>query len=123
MARLNDFSHGRKDATMLDPRDIVIDKSFNYRDVRSEESRAHIAWLKKSIRENGVQEPIRVRFEEGTITLVNGECRLLACLSLRAEGHEIYIPAISTKGDVSASHQTAALTGAARAWQQLRGGK
>lgn len=99
MARLNEFAHGRRDAVLLDPKDIIIDKSFNYRDVNSEESRAHIDWLAKSIRENGVQEPIRVRFEEGKITLVNGECRLLACQRLRKAGVEVFIPAITTKGD------------------------
>lgn len=97
--RLNDLGHGRKDAVMLDPKDIVIEKGFNYRDIDSEAAQKHIEWLKQSIRENGVQEPIRVKWEDEKAVLVNGECRLIACKQLRKEGLEIFIPALQVKGD------------------------
>lgn len=97
--RLRDLGHGRQDAVKLDPRDIRIEKGFNYRDINSEAAQAHIDWLEKSIRENGVQEPIRVRYDNGVITLVNGECRLIAAKRLRSKGVDLFIPAIVTKGD------------------------
>lgn len=99
MGRLADLGHGRREAIMLDPRDIRIEKGFNYRDTSSEEAKKHIAWLRKTIRESGVQEPIRVTYDDGVATLVNGECRLIACKQLRNEGLEVFIPAIVTKGD------------------------
>lgn len=97
--RLNDLAHGRMDAPRLDPRDIVIRADFNFRDTTSEAAKKHIAWLKESIRENGVQEPIRVEFLKDTVYLVNGECRLIACRQLWEEGVEVFVPAIQIKGD------------------------
>lgn len=99
MPRLNDLGHGRKDMVMLDPADIIIQKNFNYREIQSEAAQKHIDWLAQSIRENGVQEPIDVKFEGGKVFLVNGECRLLACRKLRKSGLEIFIPAVAVKGD------------------------
>lgn len=99
MARLTDLAHGKLDAPKLDPRDIIIRKGFNFRDTKSEASQAHIAWLKSSIRDNGVQEPIRVEFIDGKPYLVNGECRLIALRQLWNEGLEVYVPAIQIKGD------------------------
>jgi len=99
MARLNDLSHGRLDAPRLDPREIVIREGFNYRDTNTEASLKHIAWLKESIRERGVEEPIRVEYKGGTVFVVNGECRVKALRQLWDEGVEVYVPAIVAKGD------------------------
>lgn len=99
MPRLNDLGQGKLEAPKLDPRDIIIRKGFNYRDTGSEVSQSHIGWLKESIRATGVQEPIRVEFIDGKVFLVNGECRLRACLELVKEGLDVRIPAIAVKGD------------------------
>jgi ParB family chromosome partitioning protein len=99
MARFNDMGEGRLEAPRIRPSDIIIKPGFNYRDTDSDASRAHIAWLKESIRLNGVQEPIRVEYVDGKVYLVNGECRVKACLELEAEGLEVRIPAALVKGD------------------------
>jgi len=97
--RLKELSHGCQDAVKIDPRQIVVRENFNFRDTTSEAAQKHIAWLRESIRENGVQEPIRVEFINDTVYLVNGECRVRAALELWKEGLEIYVPAIQVKGD------------------------
>ena len=99
MARLNDLAHGKLDSPKLDPRDIIIRDGFNFRDTSTEAAQKHIAWLKESIRVNGVQEPIRVEFVDGKVYLVNGECRLRALQQLWDEGLEIYVPAMPVRGD------------------------
>jgi hypothetical protein len=65
----------------------------------SEHVKNHIAWLKGSIRERGVEQPIRVEFDAGKVYLVDGQCRLEALKQLWDEGLEIYVPAIAAKGD------------------------
>lgn len=109
MARLTDLGHGKLDCPKLDPRDVIIRKGFNYRDTSTEAAEAHIQWLMGSIKEIGVQEPIRVEFADGKAYLVNGECRLLACQRLWKEGVKVpykeggfgppLIPAIQKSGD------------------------
>ena len=71
--------------------------------------RAHIDWLKTSIKEHGVQEPIRVEYDGEKVYLVNGECRVIACKELWKEGVKVpykdgtsgppLVPAIVVKGD------------------------
>lgn len=109
MPRLNDLAQGRGDIVKLDPRVVVIRPDFNYRDTASEVSEAHIRWLMESIREVGVQEPITVQYIDGKVLLVNGECRLKACIRLFEEGLSVpykdgssgppLIPAMTAKGD------------------------
>ena len=82
MSRLNDLALGRLDAVKLDPRIIQVRPGWNYRDTTTPVSEAHIQWLMESIKEVGVQEPIRVEYVDGKVYLVNGECRLKACLRL-----------------------------------------
>jgi len=53
--------------------------------------KAHIAFLKDSIREIGVQEPISVELIDGVIYLVDGECRLRALKELWDEGKEVFV--------------------------------
>ena len=97
--RLTDFGHGRVDAPRLDPRDIIIRDSWNYRDCTTPAAEAHIAFLKDSIALRGVQEPIRVELIDGKVYLVNGECRLRALRKLWDEGNEVFVLSIQGKGD------------------------
>ena len=97
--RLTDFGHGRVDAPRLDPRDIIIRDSWNYRDCTTPAAEAHIAFLKDSIAKRGVQEPIRVELIDGKVYLVNGECRLRALRKLWDEGNEVFVLSIQGKGD------------------------
>ena len=99
VTRLNDLGKRAGEVVLLNPKDVIIQKGFNYRDMESAAVLSHIEWLKASIRDRGVQEPIRVKFEEGKVYLINGECRLLACKALRKEGTEVFIPAVTAKGD------------------------
>lgn len=99
MARLNDLGVGKLEGPKIDPRVVIIRPDFNYRDTSSSAARAHIAWLKESIKDRGVDEPIWVEFEGGKVYLIDGECRLLALRELWNEGNEIRVPAIAYRGD------------------------
>jgi ParB-like chromosome segregation protein Spo0J len=99
MGRLNDLALGKVEAPKLDPRIIIVRHGYNYRDVTTPEAKRHIAWLKESIREHGVQKPIGVEYIDGKVYLVDGECRLSACVGLWQDGVEVLIPAIVVKGD------------------------
>jgi ParB-like chromosome segregation protein Spo0J len=99
MARLNDLGKGKMEAPKLRPEIIKIKPGHNYRDMTSPDVRAHIDWLKGSIREIGVQEPIDVTFDDGVVYLEAGECRLTAAQELRKEGWDGYIPAFGVQGD------------------------
>lgn len=98
MPRLTDLANGRVDVPKLDPFDIHIRKGFNYRDVESEATQKHIAWLKESIRENGIQKPVEVEYFDGKAWLVDGECRLLAARALAKERVAVLVPCIQVKG-------------------------
>jgi hypothetical protein len=86
---------------MHDPRDIRIDPNWNGRIMTSPEALAHISALEASILKDGVREAIKVRYDTktGIRTLVAGQCRLTACLNLRAQGHKIMIPCERVEGD------------------------
>lgn len=99
MARLNDLGSGKLEAPKLRPEIITIKPGNNYRQMDKPEVRAHIDWLKDSIRQFGVQEPIDVSFVDGKVYLEAGECRLTACKELRKEGWDGYIPCFAVKGD------------------------
>ena len=85
----------------LRPEIITIIAGQNYRDMTSEETKAHVAWLKQSIRIEGVKDPIDVIFSDGKWFLApgGGECRLTACKELRKEKWDGYIPCFQVKGD------------------------
>ena len=102
MAQLRQLSQGKLEAYKIDPREVRIKPDFNYRDTSSEAATKHIAWLKESIRERGVDEAIWVENDGDTFWLVDGECRLRALCELWDEGLEVYVPTISFKGDESA---------------------
>lgn len=99
MARLNDLGVGKLEAPKLRPEKIIIKAGNNYRDMNRPEVRSHIDWLKESIRQFGVEEPISVSFVDGKVYLEAGECRLTACKELRKEGWDGYIPCFGVKGD------------------------
>lgn len=90
-ARLRDIAEGRRDALNVDPKQIRIEKGFNPRDYALGENREHLDELKASIRLWGVKVPLLVRWDVGTeqAILIDGECRLRACLELIEEGIEI----------------------------------
>ena len=83
----------------LRPEDIVVKKLHNYRDMSSDEVKAHIAWLTESIMAEGVKNPISVSFAEDTYYLEAGECRLRAAQAARKKGWDGYIPCFLVKGD------------------------
>ena len=85
----------------LRPEIITIILGQNYRDMNSEETKKHVAWLKESIRTEGVKDPIDVIFSDGKWFLApgGGECRLTAAQELRKEGWDGFIPCFQVKGD------------------------
>lgn len=99
MARLNDLGQGKIESPKIRPEIIVIRRGNNFRDTTTPEARKHIAWLKESIRETGVQKPVSVEYIGGEVYLVAGECRTIAAQQLREEGLDLWIPATPVKGD------------------------
>ena len=99
MASLRESGSKMWEAYGLDPRTIIIKKDFNPRDTSSSEALKHIAWLKESIRERGVDEPIFVENTSAGFVLVDGECRVLACRQLWDEKVFVKVPTINFKGD------------------------
>lgn len=86
---LKAFQQGRRDLYLIDPRVIVIEAGFNARDFTTPANIAHVEFLKTSIIEVGLKEPLTVRLSDGKVTLVGGESRLRAILKAIGEGHEI----------------------------------
>lgn len=112
-ARLRDLKSGVRDLIMLDPRIIVVEKGHNPRNYDLPENRAHLDELKASIRENGTQVPLLVRWEAETkeAILVDGECRLIANLELITEGVAIEaVPTVQVKAGDEAQRLVLALT-------------
>jgi len=84
-AGLKGFAEGRRDILMIDPRKIEVEPDFNGRDFALAENMEHVAWLRSSIIDHGVKEPLTVRLKDGRVSLVGGECRLRAVLSAISE--------------------------------------
>lgn len=113
ITRLRDLGSGRRDAIMMDPKIIVIEKGHNPRDYRLKENRDHLDELKASIRERGVLQPLLVRYDaqEQCGILVDGECRLRAVLELIAEKHPIEaIPTLQVQGGNETERLVLAIT-------------
>lgn len=91
----------RTDMYKIDPRIIEIEEGHNPRDYSLQDNRAHLDELKASIAVDGVRKPIDIRIEQGTgrIIVVDGECRVRACIELIGEGRDDIkaIPAIVIK--------------------------
>lgn len=99
--RLRDLKSSARDQLMLDPRIIEIEEGHNPRVYTLAENRQHLDELKASIKENGVLQPLLVRFDgaKGKAVLVDGECRLRACLELITEGTPIEaVPTVQVSG-------------------------
>src|ERR1700690_1946274 len=99
MPRLEDLGTTGVRATRLRPEIIIIDWKKNYRDKDSQATKDHIAWLKESIRQEGVKKPIDVFFADGKVYLESGYCRLTAAQELRNEGWDGYIDGLPGRGD------------------------
>ena len=107
--RFQDVGEGKIEGRKLDPRTIIIRKDFNYRDLSSEAAQKHIAWLKESIKAEGVEQAIKVQFIAGKVYLVDGQCRVEACKQLFKEGVKVpyksggfgppLVPALAVAGD------------------------
>lgn len=80
---------GKGQMLFLNPRNIVINEGFNPRIDKGD-----IAGLMKSIKRNGVKQPIKVKKVGKLYELVDGERRLLAVLKLGLRK----IPALEEKG-------------------------
>ncbi len=87
--RFQNLGEGKIEGRKLDPRTVIVRKGFNYRDLTSEAAQKHIAWLKESIKAEGVEQPIRVQYIGGEVYLVDGQCRLEACKQLFKEGVKV----------------------------------
>lgn len=98
-SQLEKDSNGSLRGGNLRPEIIHIKKSHNYRDMDTEETKAHIAWLMESIKVDGVKRPIDVSYSDGEWYLEAGECRLRAAQALRKKGWDGYIPCFQVKGD------------------------
>ncbi len=111
--RLRDLGNGRRDAIMMDPKIILIEKDFNPREYSLSENREHLDELKASIKVRGVLQPLLVRFDvqKQAAILVDGECRLRAVLELIAEGTEIEsVPTLQVSGGNEVERLVMALT-------------
>jgi ParB-like chromosome segregation protein Spo0J len=91
----------REESRSLDPREVTIKPGWNVRDMTSTESREWIATLKASIAARGLDEPISIRYERktGVATLVDGQCRLIACRELWNEGNKVWVKSKVVDGD------------------------
>lgn len=92
MSLIKQNSVGRRDMFMVNPQAITVEAGYNVRE------QVNIDELKKSIKVNGVKQPLAVRQDGDIIYLVQGHRRLQAVMELIAEGHEIKgIPAFSSR--------------------------
>lgn len=99
-ARLREIASGRRDALNVDPKLIKIEASFNPRQYTLYENREHLDELKRSIAHVGVLVPLLVRWDGEQAILIDGECRLRACLELIKEGIDIKtVPVLQESGD------------------------
>lgn len=95
---LRDIATKRSDVFHVAPSELQVKAGWNCRNLNDADNKAHVASLKMSIREVGVQEPLSV-FREGDTTYVSdGHCRLAAVLELLSEGVEIATVPVKTEG-------------------------
>lgn len=87
---LKDIASGRSDIYRLDPDLIQVKAGWNCRDTTTEDYKAGIIELARSIAESGVKEAMTVYWEDGVAYLSNGHRRLDAVKYAKAElGAEI----------------------------------
>jgi len=88
MASIKKEAVGRKDLFLIEPGKIHEKDGWNVRE-ESPELETHIDELARSIAEIGVQQPITVYMDGGTIYLSDGHCRLAAVNLAISRGAEI----------------------------------
>ncbi len=83
VTRLSDLAEGSTDVLKIDPKLIVVIEGFNYRNFKLKSNKDHLKDTKASIRENGIENPLWVRFDpEGVPVLIAGETRLRSVLEI-----------------------------------------
>lgn len=87
---IKELAVGRSDMFKVDPRKLKEEPGWNVR-LPSDELTAHIRRLADSIKEIGVQVPLKIRMDSmlGVPYVVNGHCRLAAVMLAIAEGADI----------------------------------
>jgi len=81
---------GKSDTYEVSPFDIHVKPGWNTRDFSTPENREHVEALAGSIAVRGVEQPLIVYTEGGTLYLSDGECRLRATLhAINVLGKEI----------------------------------
>ena len=97
MANLKDMADSRGTLLNYTPSRIKIKQGLNARDLTTSEARAHIDYLKASIRESGfmASKPLEIFLENDEVFVSDGHCRLTAVHELEAEGFSVVtIPCI-----------------------------
>lgn len=82
---------GKGEVFMADPRLLVVDETYNCRDMTSPETVAHIDWLADEIEARGFDPnmPLTVKRSGDDAILVRGHCRHAACMKLIGKGVEL----------------------------------
>jgi ParB-like chromosome segregation protein Spo0J len=105
MADIKDLADGRSALLWFDPRRLRIKDGLNARDLETPEARAHISFLKQSIKANGflLSKAIEVyRSPDDEIFVTDGHCRLTACMEAIDEGLALErIPCIAERKGTS----------------------
>ena len=88
MANLKDMADSRGALLNFAPGRIKIKDGLNARDLTTPEARAHIDYLKASMRESGfiISHPLEIFLEGDEVYVSDGHCRLTAVHELEAEG-------------------------------------
>ncbi|MDE2097124.1 MAG: ParB N-terminal domain-containing protein [Patescibacteria group bacterium] len=84
--QLREVAESKTDMFRIDPRKLKIEPGFNVRDFSIQENIDHVNYLKESIREIGLREPLVVRMKDDEAFIVGGECRFRAIMALIDEG-------------------------------------
>jgi ParB-like chromosome segregation protein Spo0J len=87
--RLKDHASSVSDLMHIDPRKIIVVPGFNARDFTTPENIERVRLMSLSIAEVGVKTPVKVRFEDNKVLLVNGETRLRGTMLAIEHGADI----------------------------------
>lgn len=80
---------GKQDAYPFDPRKLKVKPGYNVRDLDAPDEREALDEIKASIKERGVEEPLKVQVEGDDVFIIRGHRRHRAAMELIAEGHEV----------------------------------
>ena len=98
MATIKEIALKRSDIFYVDPRVLKIKDGWNARSADDPENREHVLALAASIAQVGVQEPLTVYYENSTIWVSDGHCRLAATLLAIDKGADIRAIPVKTEG-------------------------